>query len=58
MSFLNIFIITFPVIGLKTSLTPVGHNPGFLSKDINLQAVNASTDVAVSSSSIQSLFIN
>ena len=55
---MNIIIITFPTILLKTSPTPIGHNPGFLSKGINLQAVNALRDVVVSSSSMQSLFIN
>ena len=58
MSFLNIIIITFPAILLKTSPTPIGRNPGFLSKGINLQTVNASRDVVVSSSSMQSLFIS
>ena len=58
MSFLNVIIITFPAILLKTSPTPIGRNPGFLSQGINIQAVNASTDVVVSSSSMQSLFIS
>ena len=58
MMIFNIIIITFPAILLKTSPTPIGRNPGFLSKGINLQALNASRDVADSSSSIQSFFIS
>ena len=58
MPFFNIIIIIFPVILLKTLPTPTGRNPGFLSKGVNLQAVDTSRDVAVSSSSIQSLFIS
>ena len=59
MSFLNIIIITFPAILLKTSPPPIGCNLGFLSKGIiNLQAPNVSRDVVVSSSSMQSLFIS
>ena len=53
MSFLYIIIIIFPVILLKTSPTPIGPNPGFLPKGINLQA---SSDVVPSSSSMQSIF--
>ena len=57
MSLLKLMIITFPAILLKTSLTPIGRNPDFSSKGINLQAVNSWRDVAVSCFSIQGLFI-
>ena len=57
MSLLKLMIITFPAILLKTSPTPIGRNPDFSSKGINLQAVNSWRDVAVSCFSIQGLFI-
>ena len=46
MSSFTTFITTFPAIRRRTPPTPIGRNPGFLSKGMSLQAKNAPSAVS------------
>ena len=46
MSSFTTFITTFPVILRRTSPSPIGRNPGFLSRGMSLQARNAWSGVS------------
>ena len=57
MSSFATFITTFPVILRRTSPSPIGCNPGFLSRGMSLQAKNASSGVSSFDASTESFLV-